>query len=519
MNHLLRWASPAASLAVITLVLSSLTAQGDRRPLRGLQPGQLAEVEKVGTGDRVLVLLPCMSGRWRTFDTFMKRNAERYTMYAVTIPGYGGTPFPELERNGDGTPWRDNALAGLEALFREEKIEKAALVGHSWGTSLAVAFASRHTDRVSHIINLDGFLYHSAKTEQLTDAGRRAKADSIVAEYTAKLATADGWARFSRCSIPDMERRVLHHGMFMATDRSAMLQYWRENFIVRLNDKLRSTVCPILDIHTVAKSSAAGHKAAADRLSELAALGVDERVNTVTWFGVGHFVHELMPQAVDASIAAFLAGKKVRSDWPSSNSATADNVTVGVDKNVDQRGKAFQGWAMREPRAGTRLIYFHKTVDEAKPWDSSPGELAIEYGPVGWRPDAFDRLERAAFPRWRMGMNHWSNLDAGFDFRVGGERFTAGYYYIFLERDKGGDWRLCLLDPSTVAKPELDAWHANRRDIPAHRSVPVKYEVVDDVAPKLAINFKLTNKANHRQAELEIRYGPHRLTVPLEAIL
>jgi len=222
-----------------------------------------------------------MSGRWNTFDTFMKRNAERYTMYAVTVPGYGGTPFPKLESNGDGTPWRRNALAGLEALFREEKIEKAALVGHSWGTSLAVEFAVRHSDRVTHIINLDGFLYKSAEAEQLTESERRSKADAIVAEYTAKLAPADAWAQFCKSSIPDVERRVLHHGMFMATDRSAMLQYWRENIIVRLNDMLRNTVCPILDVHTVSKSAAAGHKEAADRLSELAALGVEERVSTV----------------------------------------------------------------------------------------------------------------------------------------------------------------------------------------------------------------------------------------------
>jgi len=173
---------------------------------------------------------------------------------------------------------------------------------------------------------------------------------------------------------------------------------------------------------------------------------------------------------------------------------------------------------MREPRAGTRLIYFHKTVDEAKPWNSSPGELAIEYGPAAWNPKSFARLEKATFPRWRMGMNHWTNLDAKFDFRIGGERFAKGYYYVLLERAKSGVWKLCLLDPGTVAKPELDAWHANRRGLPAYKSVPVKHEAVAEVAPKLAINFKLTNKANHRQAELEIRYGPHRLTVPVEAV-
>ena len=70
----------------------------------------------------------------------------------------------------------------------------------------------------------------------------------------------------------------------------------------------------------------------------------------------------------------------------------------------------------------------------------------------------------------------------------------------------------------TVIAPELDAWHINRRPIPEYRSVPLTHETVIENAEQLKLEFRLTDETDHRQAELEIRYGPHRLTAPVQAI-
>lgn len=176
----------------------------------------------------------------------------------------------------------------------------------------------------------------------------------------------------------------------------------------------------------------------------------------------------------------------------------------------------FQGWAQNEDRGGTRLIYFSKTSD--RPWDYSPGQVAIEYGKPVWKAEyekGFDELTRGN--RWRMGQNHWSTLDTRFPITIGGARIERGIYYIVLERSKGDDWRLVLLSPDAVSEMKIDAWHVNRKDSPKGVEAPLTWERVDEKADHLRIQFVL-DESDQRKAELEIRFGPHRLTAPVQAL-
>src|SRR5215510_12834629 len=61
----------------------------------------IPEYKRVGRGTQTLLLIPCMSCRWNEWEEFMERNQAKYTMYAVTIPGYGGTPVPDLSKDTD----------------------------------------------------------------------------------------------------------------------------------------------------------------------------------------------------------------------------------------------------------------------------------------------------------------------------------------------------------------------------------------------------------------------------------
>ncbi|MHC5066472.1 MAG: alpha/beta fold hydrolase [Planctomycetota bacterium] len=502
-------------------LLLSLALGLPAQQLPGSKPGELAEVQQIGEGEQILVLLPCMSGRWRSFDSFMDRNQERYRMYAVTVPGYGGTPYPHLDKDGAGTPMRDNAIAGLEKLFADEEIEDAVLVGHSWGSLLAVEFAVRHPQMVTAIVNLDGSLLLPMDKKGASEEERLKQAEEMVREQTMKLADAEAWERLNRSSIRAADRKALHHGMFMATERALMIQYWRENFFVHSDELLAALPCPVLDIHSISTGVAEREAAARQRIADLKLHDPDGQIETVTWYDTGHFVHEERPLELDRAIEAFLNGEDVKDDLRGVEGvATPASTTVngGRDQNVDAGGKAFQGWAQQEQRGCTRLIFFHKTVDPNKPWDSSPGEFAIEYGQPPWTENALARLEQAAFPRWRMGKNHWSNLDSRFPFVMGGVELPAGYFYLFLERKGEGDWDLCLLDPDSVRGPELDAWHANRREVGEYIRVPLEYSKSATVADKLEVELKLTDANDNRKAQLEIRYGLHRLRVEVRGV-
>lgn len=89
----------------------------------------LPEVVISGEGETTMLLISCMSCRWNTWEEFMARNGDRYTMYAVTVPGYGGTAVPEIPSNTEATPWRDNLLKGLSDLINAYKLKDVVVVG------------------------------------------------------------------------------------------------------------------------------------------------------------------------------------------------------------------------------------------------------------------------------------------------------------------------------------------------------------------------------------------------------
>ena len=75
----------------------------------------LAHVETRGEGDTHLLLVPGLLCDWTVWESFMERNAERYTMHAVTLPGFGGTeppPEPEATRARPGSIPPSKSIAG-----------------------------------------------------------------------------------------------------------------------------------------------------------------------------------------------------------------------------------------------------------------------------------------------------------------------------------------------------------------------------------------------------------------------
>ena len=100
--------------------------------------GQLGHVERRGTGRTTLILVPGAGFGWRVWDDFMRRNADRFTMYAITPPGYDGTPAWPMPtaRRPNGVPdyakreWSDVLVDAVATLIRRERIDRPIIVGH-----------------------------------------------------------------------------------------------------------------------------------------------------------------------------------------------------------------------------------------------------------------------------------------------------------------------------------------------------------------------------------------------------
>jgi hypothetical protein len=91
-------------------------------------PDALGAVRRVGTGARTLILIPGLGFGDGIWTEFMDRHAADYTMFAVTLPGFGGTdpwPMPADGESFAKRPWMGYAGRAIERLMDAK----------SWATS------------------------------------------------------------------------------------------------------------------------------------------------------------------------------------------------------------------------------------------------------------------------------------------------------------------------------------------------------------------------------------------------
>ena len=295
----------AVLLTALMLSLETSVHAGDLAP-----PGTLGEVHKSGEGERVLLLIPCMSCRWRSFDTFMERNQDRYTMIAVTLPGFAGTRAPDLPRNSNTSLWHDNAVEALSRLIDSEKLESVVVVGHSFGADIGLKLIARRPEVVKAYVIVDGWPMSDRSWFYEPQEDRMKSAIRTVAEQSEQFADLDEWQKFNIPGITDPDRRLLYHGWFMSTPVDVLLQYWRENALKDLNPLLSGLSMPVLDIKTISAKSNP-EKAKQLRADQLRRNGAPEQVKTVFLHSTRHFVMEERPEVLDQLIWDFLEGKEL----------------------------------------------------------------------------------------------------------------------------------------------------------------------------------------------------------------
>ncbi len=122
--------------------------------------GAIPQYTRSGKGKRTLILIPGWGFDASVFRDFMEANKNNYTMYAITIPGYGETmapPMPDTSISYGEQSWNKGVMEGLIRLIEKEKIQKPVIVGHfTQGTQLALRMAIDHPDKVSGVIILGG---------------------------------------------------------------------------------------------------------------------------------------------------------------------------------------------------------------------------------------------------------------------------------------------------------------------------------------------------------------------------
>lgn len=167
------WVATGAGTAAI--VGSALFNQANARQAEAATPpiGKFVEVDGVrlhyvdrGEGP-VVVLLHGAGVMLQDFDVsgVLSRAAEKHRVIAFDRPGYG---YSERPRSKVWTPIRQAEL--IARALRQIGVTRAVVVGHSWGTLVALAMALEYPTIVSGLVLVSGYYYGTARPDIVSGA-------------------------------------------------------------------------------------------------------------------------------------------------------------------------------------------------------------------------------------------------------------------------------------------------------------------------------------------------------------
>ena len=141
-------ASPSAAPSA-----AAAPAQPRTDPVAGELPiaGGVLHFEQRGQGSPLLLL----SGG-PGFANYLQPVADALSAdHCCILLDQRGTGASRLEKVDAGTMTLDLAIADLEALRQHLRLERWSVLGHSWGGMLAMAYATRHADRIGDLVLVD----------------------------------------------------------------------------------------------------------------------------------------------------------------------------------------------------------------------------------------------------------------------------------------------------------------------------------------------------------------------------
>jgi pimeloyl-ACP methyl ester carboxylesterase len=219
-------------------------------------PDSLGRVRKVGEGPRAMVLIPGLGFGDGIWTEFMERRRSDYTMYAVTLPGFGDTPplaMPPAGSRFAETPWTRSAVRAIEQLIEQEKLTRVTLVAHwALASQIALQLALDHPDRVESVILVSGVLkVYFENTPRMMDWTPDERAASIegLAQKWFRTVTRRTWDdnNFMSYDYAINPRR----GLFLWREAQApalpvWIRYLLEFYSIDLTPRLKDLRVPVL---------------------------------------------------------------------------------------------------------------------------------------------------------------------------------------------------------------------------------------------------------------------------------
>jgi pimeloyl-ACP methyl ester carboxylesterase len=211
-----RSAAIVAAAAVLGIASAAVMALSNRylskRAERANPPeGQFIEVQGVllhyvasGAGPCVLFL----HGNGSMVQDFecsgiLATTAANSRVIAFDRPGYGHTSRPD---NKSWTP--ENQAALIAEALGKLGIREAVVVGHSWGTLVALALATRYPEMVKGLVLASGYYFPTARLDiAMASAGAIPGLGTVLCHTVLPIISRSAWPAmiknlFSPCAVP-----------------------------------------------------------------------------------------------------------------------------------------------------------------------------------------------------------------------------------------------------------------------------------------------------------------------------
>jgi pimeloyl-ACP methyl ester carboxylesterase len=303
----------------------------------------LAHVEVRGAGPIPIILIPGAGCDWSVYDTFMTRNAQKYTMYAVTLPGFGKSDPPAKPSTPPtADAWLTNAELAILKLVEDRKLERPVIAGHSLGGHLAYRLAARHGDKFRSAISIDGLTW--VPLQDLTKGAgtldyRRNNVEGQLGAELLHRRTDEKWKAQALENAPHLSKdkaRGEAIGKMMGSVPSAVVgRYFLEYVSGDLTNEVTQIKIPTLSIIAISDLEDHLRPKAAQRAMRLDQVKDAPMVTAVIFDDTRHMIMDDRPEELDAAIAAFLTGKPVPG---AVKTATPPAPSEGAGANVGSTG-------------------------------------------------------------------------------------------------------------------------------------------------------------------------------------
>ncbi len=244
---------------------------------------------------------PDYSGSW---DLLRPVLDDSYRVVALDTRGYNLSDKPEGVENYE----MPRLIADVDAVIRAEGYEKATVIGHDWGGSIAWMFAFYYPQRLDNLIVLSTPHPSLFMREMRTNPAQQASsqyARNFQQPGSEATMTAEGLAR----RVQDPATRAKYVEAFRRSSFAAMMNYYRANYPKTVGpDAVRPFVpdpvpqinVPLLVIHGMKDTAllSAGHAGTWEKASK------DSTLMMVP--DAGHFVQHDAADRVNPMIRAWL---------------------------------------------------------------------------------------------------------------------------------------------------------------------------------------------------------------------